>query len=144
MADVKFPRPSQMDWEALVLVGDAVLAGAIVVVLILAAAKLTLVGGRSALAIGCGCLSFFSRLYQAALGLVCCAALFLALYFYLTTEDTRAVLHEQASNAVPLVSQVVANVHSGARQALQSEVVVKGAQHVKYIAEKVFSPHENQ
>ncbi len=138
MSDIRLPSPGEVDWSSVPRVFlDVVGASAIVIILVLALAKLTIIGGRSALVIGCGCVRFFSRLYQAALGLVFVSAIVIAVYFYFTTEDTRDVLHEHASSAVPLVSQVVAHVHGGARHALQSDVVAQGARHIKYIAERV-------
>lgn len=144
MTEIRFSLPAFFSPDGVRTMADVVLAGLLAIVLVFAGLKLLHVGGRSAITIGGGCICFFSRLYQAALGLVFASAILLALYFYFTTEETRATLHEQASVAVPLVSHVVSNVHSGAKQALQSEVVAQGARHVKYIAERVLAHAEQQ
>jgi len=112
--------------ESLIYGVDVALAVALGVVAILGVMRMLHVGGwvfyKAGSVVGrffYGIIEFFSKLYQAALGLSFAIIILVAVYFYLTTHEQRTHVHATLEKVTPTTAQLV-------RQALDTNTTQLG------------------
>lgn len=81
--------------------------------------------GRGAYAV----IDFFSKLYQAAFGVLILGVILFSLYFYLTTHDQRASIHESLESVTPTAAGAV-------KAAMDPENAQVAIRHIKNLAGK--------
>jgi len=77
-------------------------------------------------------LDFFSKLYQAALGILIATVVAVSLYFYFTTNEQRQHVHQAVESASPVTSGLV-------RQALEHNGTQYAVEHLRHLAKTYFT-----
>lgn len=77
-------------------------------------------------------MDFFSKLYQAALGIVIASVIVGALYFYFTTHEQRQHVHSAIEKASPVTSSLV-------RQAVDRDAAQEAFWHLRNLTQSYFS-----
>lgn len=119
--------PSSLSEVYLLDVVLAILLAVLVVFFLCGSIRLAHIGGRAAYRVGAfggqavyALIDFFSKLYQAALGILIASVILGSLYFYLTTHEQRAHVHATLEKASPATTGLVKQAiqHDAAQQAL--------------------------
>lgn len=132
------PGGTQMPTSlAEVYVLDVVLALVLSVLVVFAlcgAVRMAHIGGRVMYRVGSfsgraayAFIDFFSKLYQAALGIIVTTVILGALYFYLTTHEQRQSVHSTLERSSPVTSGII-------KQVVEHEATQKAKEHLRALA----------